>query len=127
MNEREILDVGQRWADAERRGDPTALDALLDDNFEAVGPHGFVLNRQQWLDRYQSGDLKNEAFAWQDANLRTYGDAAITVGVQTQRTVYQGHDSSGRFRVTHLYVRKDGRWLIANIQLSGPIQDMPTR
>jgi hypothetical protein len=45
----------------------------------------------------------------------------------TTQAAYQGHDASGRFRVTHVYVRKADGWLIANIQLSGPIPDMPPR
>lgn len=48
---------GPRWADAERRGDVEALDALLTDDFSAVGPYGFVLDKKRWLDRYVSGGL----------------------------------------------------------------------
>ena len=125
MTHEQILDLGRRWADAELQGDADALDALLADDFVAVGPRGFVLNRQQWLDRYRSGDLRNEAFSWQDVAVRDYGEAAIAVGVQAQRTFYQGHDASGRFRLTLVAVRRGDRWLIAGLHLSGPIPDVP--
>ena len=125
MSQQQILDLGQQWADAERRMDAAALDALLDDGFVGVGPRGFALNRQQWLDRYPSGDLKNDAFAWEDVSVREYGDAAIAIGVQDQKTSWRGQDSSGHFRVTHVFVQKAGRWLVASIHLSGPIPDIP--
>jgi len=125
MSHEEILDLGQRWADAERRADATALDTLLADDFVGIGPFGFVLNRQQWLDRYRSGDLKNDAFTLGDVSVREYGDTAITVGLQTQQTSYRGQPSSGRFRVTQVAVQQAGRWLIAGVQLSGPIPDVP--
>jgi ketosteroid isomerase-like protein len=125
MNEGQILEIGQAWAAAERREDVAALDDLLDDDFVAVGPRGFILNREQWLDRYRSGSLENDAFDWQDVSVRHYGDAAVAIGVQTQQAAHQGHQTSGRFRVSHVYVRKGDRWLIANIQLSGPIPDIP--
>ena len=125
MTHEQILDLGRRWADAERRADVAALDALLTDDFVGVGPRGFVLNRQQWLDRYRSGDLKNDAFSWQDVSVRDYGEAAVAVGIQDQRTSFQGHDASGRFRATLIVVRQAGRWLIAGWQASGPVADAP--
>ena len=125
MTHEQILDLGRRWADAELQSDADALDALLADDFVAVGPRGFVLNRQQWLDRYRSGDLQHDAFSWQDVAVRDYGAAAVAVGIQAQQTSYQGHDASGRFRLTLVAIRQAGRWLIAGLHLSGPIPDVP--
>jgi ketosteroid isomerase-like protein len=125
MTSNDILDLGQRWADAELRGDATALDALLADDFVGIGPFGFVLTRQQWLDRYRSGDLKNEEFAWQDVSVRDYGDTAVAVGIQAQRTSHRGNETAGRFRATQIAVRRDGRWQLAGVQLSGPIPANP--
>ena len=50
--------------------------------------------------------------------MRDYGEAAACVGIQAQRTTYQGHDASGRFRGTLVTVRRDGRWVIAGLHLS---------
>ena len=46
-----------RWVDAELAADVDTLDALVTDDFRLVGPFGFVLDKQQWLDRYRSGDF----------------------------------------------------------------------
>lgn len=127
MTHEQILDLGQRWADAERHADVAALNTLLADDFVAVGPRGFVLNRQQWLDRYRSGDLKNDTLSWAKVSVRDYGEAAVAVGIQTQHAAYQGHDASGRFRVTQVAVHQAGRWLIAGLHRSGPIPDVPPR
>jgi ketosteroid isomerase-like protein len=127
MSHEQILDLGRRWADAERRADMVALEALLADDFVGIGPRGFVLSRQQWLERYRSGDLKIDAFWWDDVAVREYGDAAIAVGIQTQRASHRGTDASGRFRVSQVAVRQAGRWLLAGLQLSGPIVDAPPR
>ena len=124
--QREVQDLVQRWAAAERAGDAAALDTLLDPQFVGIGPRGFVLTREQWLERYRTGSLQNQAFAWEDVQVRDYSDAAVAVGVQAQQTTYQGHDSSGRFRGTLVTVRKDGRWLIAGVHLS-PLAEPPGR
>jgi hypothetical protein len=46
------------------------------------------------------------------------------VGVQEQTTTYQGHDASGRFRVTQVLVRRPIGWVLASIHLS-PIAPPP--
>jgi hypothetical protein len=106
------------WIDAEARGDAAALDAFLDDDFRGDGPHGFVLTKQQWLDRYRSGDLVNEAFTWEDTRVRVHDAAAVAMGVQAQTARYRGLDCSGRLLGTLVAVRRGGRWAIVNVQLS---------
>jgi ketosteroid isomerase-like protein len=127
MSHDQILELGQRWADAERQADAAALDTLLADDFVGIGPYGYVLTRQQWLDRYRSGDLKNAAFALDDVSVHAYGDMAIAVGIQTQETFFRGQESFGRFRVTQVAVQQATGWRIASLQLSGPIPDAPPR
>ncbi len=87
MTQQEILDLGRRWVAAEQAGDAAALDRLGATGFRLVGPVGFVLDREQWLDRYR-GDraLKLEEVQWSDVEVQEFGgDTAIAIGVQTQR------------------------------------------
>ena len=114
----EIRQLGERWADAEVAADTTTLESMITDDFRLVGPFGFILDRQQWLDRYQSGDFTTTALSWHDVEIREYGDTAVSIGTQTQEAAYKGTPSNGDFRVGHVFVRRDGRWLIAGIQLS---------
>ncbi|MGW1680680.1 nuclear transport factor 2 family protein [Saccharopolyspora sp. NPDC002376] len=65
-----------------------------------VGPLEFVLDREQWLARYRTGDLVTEALDWHDAEVRDHGDCAISVGVHTQRGAYRGNTVDGEFRST---------------------------
>lgn len=114
----ELADFGRRWAEAERRGDTAALDALLTDDFTAVGPRGFVLDKKQWIDRYASGALVHDAFTWEEVTLRQYGAAAVAVGVQGQQSVFDGRDADGWFRVTQALVEDGGAWKLAAVHLS---------
>ena len=120
----QILELGRRWAAAERGGDADALAPLLADDFLLVGPLGFMLDKMQYLGSRRSGDLKHESLVWDDVHVRDYGDAAVAVGSQTQRSMFQGRDASGRFRVTQVAIRRGERWILAGLHYS-PIAQPP--
>src|SRR6266487_4636921 len=89
--EQQVRELAQRWADAERHADAGALDELLVDDFRAVGPLGFVLTKQQWLDRYRASGLENTSFTFDEVEVRGYGETAIAIGKQTQTGSLQDH------------------------------------
>src|SRR3954469_3738667 len=115
----DVDDLLGRWAEAERVGAVDALDALLHHDFAAVGPAGFVLTKKQWLDRYTTGGLQNDAFDWEGASLRALGpDTVIAIGAYTSSGHHQDHPIKGSFRTTHVLVLDGGVWRIAGIHLS---------
>ncbi|MGW4486327.1 nuclear transport factor 2 family protein [Amycolatopsis sp. NPDC004368] len=114
----EITDWGARWVAAETAGDVETLGALATEDFELVGPLGFVLDRAQWLNRYGPGGLVTHELDWREVAVREHGDTAIVVGVHDQKASHQGNAVDGRFRSTHVLVREDGRWRVAGMHLS---------
>ena len=120
----QVLELGWQWAAAERTGDADALRPMLADDFVLVGPLGFMLDKEQYLGSRRSGDLKHESLVWEDVRVRVYGETAVAVGSQTQRSTYQGRDASGRFRVTQVAVRQMDRWTIVGLHYS-PIAQPP--
>jgi ketosteroid isomerase-like protein len=116
--EQELIRFGDHWASAELHGDAAALDAMATDDFMLVGPLGYVLSKEQWLQRYQAGDLVNTSFTWSDIHLRIHGPVAIAIGVQTQESSYRGQPSVGRFRVTQVLLNESRGWKLASIHLS---------
>ncbi|MDJ1131550.1 nuclear transport factor 2 family protein [Streptomyces iconiensis] len=122
----ELVAFGGVWAGAELRCDTEALEGLLTDDFHAVGPRGFPLDKKQWLERYDSGALVHDSFDWDDVEIRRYGDGAVALGIQSQQSVYEGRDMDGIFRVTqYLTSVPDGTWRLAALHLS-PIAERPT-
>jgi ketosteroid isomerase-like protein len=119
----DVLDLVRRWAAAEQHNDAGQLDGLLADDFVGVGPLGFVLTREQWLERFANG-LQNRAFAVEDPQVHDHGSAAVVVGVDAQETSFRGGDNSGRFRLSLVAVRPADRWLVAGVHI-GPLQAAP--
>lgn len=114
--------LAEEWASAEQRGDTALLDRTLADDFVGIGPLGFMLNKDEWLQRHQSGALRYTSFTLEDAQVRMYADAAILVSRIAQTATYQGHDASGQFRTTLVWVRQQSGWRLAGLQLSAIAQ-----
>jgi ketosteroid isomerase-like protein len=116
------------WADAELAGDTDFLRATLAEEVVGVGPRGFTLSKEQWLDCPEAGSLRYESFGLDEVGVRLYGDAAVVVCRQDADGVYE--DENGRyevreqFRATLVFVRQLDRWLLAGLQLS-PILGRP--
>jgi ketosteroid isomerase-like protein len=120
----ELAELDRTLARAEIEGDTATLDALATDDFMLVGPVGFVLDKQQWLERYRGGGLHTTALALEDATTRVRGDVAISIGRHIQEAEFQGRPVNGEFRATHIAVRDAGRWQLAGVHLS-PIGGPP--
>lgn len=114
----DVIELGERWARAERAGDVDTLAALADDGFRLVGPFGFVLDKQQWLDRYRTGAFHTQTLNWDEVSVADHGDVAIAIGKQTQEATYQGHPSNGAFRVSHVFARRPDGWRLLGMHLS---------
>ena len=127
MSEQDVLAVLDEFAAAELKADTGALEGLLAADFLGVGPLGFVLTKDQWLDRYLSGALVPAAFELRDVGVREYGDTAVALAVQKQEGSYHGHPANGEFRAVLVLTRQEGGWVIVSCQLSGPLGRPPGR
>ncbi len=120
---------------AEADGDAQRLEGVLSPDFTGVGPAGFVLRRNQWMQRFANG-LVNDSFELAELDWRIHEGVAVGIGIQRQRTSYQGHRNDGEFRVSLIAVpargvekagaggSDDGGWLLLGVHLS-PIMARP--
>ncbi|MEU0571894.1 nuclear transport factor 2 family protein [Nonomuraea sp. NPDC005983] len=122
--DQQLTDLARQWTEAERAGSTEGLDAIAADDFTFVGPLGFILDKQQWVQRYQAGALVTHELSWEEGGVREYGDVAVVVGVVTQRASYRGTSTDGRFRVTQISVRDGDRRRLAGLHYS-PITAPP--
>jgi ketosteroid isomerase-like protein len=123
--EQEVARLADAWATAEFQGDTAFLERLLADDFVGVGPLGFLLTKQEWLARHQSGDMKYTAHTLDEARARTYTEAAIVIGRLTQEATYRGNPMSAQLRTTLVFVRKPGQWQLAGVHFCNIGQPPP--
>lgn len=110
--------IVDRWIAAERANDAHALADTIADDFRFVGPAGFVLTGDQFLGRFDSGDLKTASFDITGLELRDHDAVAVAIGVWTQETSFQGRPNSGNFRLTMVFRGQGDQRRVLSAQLS---------
>lgn len=113
-----IAAVLDRWAAAEADGDVEALAECLSDDFVGIGPLGFTLPKQAWLQRHGSNGLEYDKFELQETEVREYGDTAVVTALIDQPGAHQGNPIPQTTRSTLVLVKRGGRWRITTDHIS---------
>lgn len=113
-----IQDVLDRLVESEKANDAHPMADLLAEDFRFIGPAGFVLTGEQFVARFDGGNLKTTSFDLTGVDIREHGNAAVATGVWTQETTYQGNPNNGNFRFTGVFIKEGDGWKLLNGQLS---------
>jgi hypothetical protein len=124
--EQEVARLADAWATAELQSDTPFLEKILADTFVGVGPLGFLLTKQEWLARLQSGDLKYNALTLDETKVRVYNnDAAIMICRQVQDAAYRSNPIMAQLRTTLVFVQQKGQWQLAGLHVCNIGQPPP--
>lgn len=115
----QIEQLETAWRNALLRGNTTAMDGLLADDYMAITPNGILQSKDQALASLRSGTLHITALDLSDRKIRLYGATAlVTSRAEVTGTDREG-DMSGAYRYTRVYVKDArGAWRIVSFEAS---------
>jgi hypothetical protein len=106
---------------AELTADLDTLRRLLANDFVSIGPKGFMLDKNEWINRHVH--FTYQSLETSEIDVRVYEKAAIVRNVQRNLATYQGSQMAVAVRVSQVWVDLDGQWRLAGIQFSPLAQD----
>lgn len=131
---------------AERRkasleGDSEKIAGSMADEYVQTDIHGYVQDKTAWLNEYfipLAQLIKARKFRWEvydpmELQLRVFGDCAIVIGklelkgggarpTSEHTWVADAQASFSRMlRFTHVYTKRNGKWLLAVLHNSVPV------
>ena len=110
--EQEILEIEALLDRARIAGDSAVFDRLLTAGFVTTNPVGARATKAELL-ADSSGALRVRASRSSDISIQLLGDTAVVRGTARLVAKYRGHDISGAYAYTHVYVRGDAGWQVA--------------
>ena len=104
-----VLKLDRELIDALFTKDRTAFEPLLADDYVYIHSNGTVASREEEIAQTMASDVKWTASKLSGLKVRVYGDAAIVTGTLTHTGSAKGYVGGARL-VTHLWVKRNGRW-----------------
>ena len=117
-----IPELQAKFDEAELKGDRETLRELIASDFLSIGPKGFALDKEQWInrhDRFTYGEL-----ATSEMDIRSYEKTVIVRDIQRNKADYDGTYIEVNTRVSQIWIEQQGRWQLAAIQFS-PLAEAP--
>jgi hypothetical protein len=111
-SEQAIRDLEQRWL--ENEDDPSALAAILADDFVHALPIGFIGKQEQlnFMRKYHQISKGTKHFG--ELRVRLYGSTAIANGIVVD--TQEGSASVRKTVFTDVFIRRHGTWQAVNAQ-----------
>ena len=111
-----VIEFLTAWNEAELAADTAKITEALAEDFTCIGPLGFTLSKQDWINRH--GALHYDKLALEDISTRHYGDTVIAIATQTQQATFNGNPIPSTTRASIVVTKGGNDWKIANIHFS---------
>jgi|SRR5437773_9278320 len=109
-DEQIIKQLEQEWADALLKRDQAAIDRIRSADWVLTDTEGALIAKAQADADLKSGTVKFESIKLDELKVRVDGDTAVVHGLETRKSSYKGKDTSGQYRFTDVFVKRNGRW-----------------
>ncbi len=147
-SEAELRAVMAEGLKASLSGDEKTIAAMIADDYLQTDISGHVQDKTTWLKEYfvpvaeliRAGKFRWERYERKDLQFRFYGDSAVVMGKLEVKGVgakwsLQQHtwvadpdaSFSGTLCFTHIYVKRNGKWLLGALQNAVPVSPQPSK
>ena len=107
------------WRNALLKSNAAAMDALLADDYMAITPSGTLQTKDQAMASLRSGQTHITTLNISERRVRFYRATALVTSVAEVKGTAGGHDISGSYRYTRVYVRDEkGVWKVVSFEAS---------
>jgi hypothetical protein len=113
---REVQAVEEARRQAVLHGDRKAMDVLMAEDYMVITTVGVVDDKTGELALYENGQRRAESWESRDTRIRVYGQTAVVTGLALVADTLRGQARRIRFRYTHVWVKRDGRWRVVSRQ-----------
>lgn len=105
-------------AESYKQRDPAAIDRFLAEDFTLADQDGKLYDRAGALALWAQVHMARSAL--EDLRVRHYGEVAIATYLWKMEAMVAGKEVSGTYRLTDVWIKRDGIWRLVASHRSGP-------
>jgi ketosteroid isomerase-like protein len=106
------------WDKAIVRKDRNAIADNMADDFRQIDASGGIEDKESFLLDVLSPKLRIDPYTVEDFDVRIYGDVALLSGRTRMTGAWDGKPFNTQYRYIDVYVRKNGVWKVASVQIT---------
>ena len=111
--EQAVMIAERVWSKALVAGDVATLERVMASDVTYGHASGKTDTKRTYIERIQSGAQQYKSFQYDPgATVRIYGDTALVNAVAQVASVTDGKPNALHMRFLHVYVKKDGQWML---------------
>ena len=108
--EQTLKQMERDWNQATIAKDFNTVDRIMADDWTGVDFHGMTVTKAETMEELKSGESSNESVELGEMQVKVFGNTAVVMGTDTEKSTYQGKDSSGKYAWLDVFTMRDGRW-----------------
>jgi len=113
-----VQQLEKDWAAAEQAGDTDKLGQILADDWTAWDSEGKKSTKAQFVSGMKAGKMKLDSMEFGSMDVKVLGNVAVVQGSDTEKSTYDGKDSSGKYVWTDVFAKRDGKWVAVRSQVA---------
>jgi ketosteroid isomerase-like protein len=113
-----IKQLEQDWTDALKAGDVDKIGQIVADDWIGLEYDGSKETKQSLLAGVKSGKDKAESVDMGPMDVKVLGSVAVVQGSDTEKSMTNGKDSSGKYVWMDVFVKRNGNWVAVRSESS---------
>jgi ketosteroid isomerase-like protein len=111
-----VKQLEKDWLAAEKAGDADKLGQIIADDWAGLGPDGKTVDKKEYVEGYKSGKNKIASYEIGAMTVKVMGNIAVVQGSDTEKSSYEGKDSSGKYVWMDVFAKNDDKWQVVRSQ-----------
>jgi ketosteroid isomerase-like protein len=106
----ELKQIENDWVDAQKAKNADKLGEILADSWVALDWDGKTTDKAKALAELKTAGNSLDSFEMGPMKVRIFGSTAVVTGSDTEKSMEDGKDTSGKYIWTDVFVKQNGKW-----------------
>ena len=113
-----VQQLEKDWGAAAKAGDADKLGQILADDWTAWDSEGKKSTRAEFIAGVKAGKTTLESMEMGPMDVKVLGNVAVVQGSDTEKSTYDGKDSSGKYVWMDVFAKRGGKWVAVRSQVA---------